>query len=227
MYSPAHHPTPRSMIASFGEPSSAGYADKHVCFRSGIATPSEPIIGRALLRPCPALFLSLMVLAALAGCGPASSDNEPNLRPRAGVGGLPSSKQGLSSGNNPLTQVAPAATPVPFALGNDTGVASGNGTVTGGESAQAGPAPSSKPGHPVEGLVVPELMAQKLNSSNVRVRLRALEAWAREAPPGAVDPFILAFEDKDERVRALAQQLIEQDWARKAEAEKREERDGR
>ena len=35
----------------------------------------------------------------------------------------------------------------------------------------------------------------------------ALEAWAREAPPGAVDPFILAFEDKDERVRARAQQL--------------------
>jgi hypothetical protein len=31
---------------------------------------------------------------------------------------------------------------------------------------------------------------------------------------------ILAFEDKDERVRARAQQLIEQDWARKAEAEK-------
>lgn len=79
----------------------------------------------------------------------------------------------------------------------------------------------------MEGLVVPELMAQKLNSPNVRVRLRALEAWAREAPPGAVDPFILAFEDKDKRVRALAQQLIEQDWARKAEAEKREERDGR
>ena len=72
----------------------------------------------------------------------------------------------------------------------------------------------------MEGLVVPESMAQKLNSPNVLVRLRALEAWARSASPGAVDPFILAFEDKDERVRARAQQLIEQDWARKAEAEK-------
>ena len=69
---------------------------------------------------------------------------------------------------------------------------------------------------------MPELMTQKLNSPNVRVRLRALEAWAREAPPGAIDPFILAFEDKDEQVRALAQQLIEQDWARKAEAEKQD-----
>ncbi|OAI45172.1 hypothetical protein AYO43_01835 [Nitrospira sp. SCGC AG-212-E16] len=72
----------------------------------------------------------------------------------------------------------------------------------------------------MDGLVVPEWMAQKLNSPNVRVRLRALEAWAQTAPPGAVDPFILAFEDKDERVRALAQQLIEQDWARKAAEEK-------
>ena len=62
-----------------------------------------------------------------------------------------------------------------------------------------------------------EWMAPKLNSPNVRVRLRALETWARSAPPGAVDPLILAFEDKDERVRARAQQLIEQDWARKAE----------
>jgi HEAT repeat protein len=71
----------------------------------------------------------------------------------------------------------------------------------------------------MDGLVVPEWMAQKLNSPNVRVRLRALETWAQSAPPGAVDPFILAFEDKDERVRARAQQLIEQDWARKGEAE--------
>ena len=47
---------------------------------------------------------------------------------------------------------------------------------------------------------------------------------AREAPAGAIDPFILAFEDKDERVRTRAQQLIEQDWARRAEEEKRGER---
>ena len=74
---------------------------------------------------------------------------------------------------------------------------------------------------------MPERMVQKLNSPNVRVRLRALEAWAREAPPGAVDPYILAFEDKDERVRTRAQQLLEQDWARKDEADKRGERDER
>ena len=94
------------------------------------------------------------------------------------------------------------------------------GTVPGGDSSHPVSVVSSGPEHPVEGLVVPELMVQKLNSPNVRLRLRALEAWAQTAPPGAVDPFILAFEDKDERVRALAQQLLEQDWARKAAEEK-------
>ena len=68
----------------------------------------------------------------------------------------------------------------------------------------------------MDGLVVPEWMAQRLNSPNARVRLKALETWAQSAPPGAVDPLILAFEDKDPRVRARAQQLLEQDWARQA-----------
>jgi HEAT repeat protein len=68
----------------------------------------------------------------------------------------------------------------------------------------------------MDGLVVPEWMAQGLNSPKVRVRLKALEAWAQSAPSGSVDPLILAFEDPDPRVRARAQQLIEQEWARQA-----------
>lgn len=169
-----------------------------------------------------ALLLSLMLLAGLVGCGQTSSDNAPSLGSRASVGGQPLSKQGSSPGNNSLTPVGQAAISMPLASGNESGVASGKGTAPGGVSPSTAPDLSSAPGHPVEGLVVPELMTQKLNSPNVRVRLRALEAWAREAPPGAIDPFILAFEDKDEQVRALAQQLIEQDWARKAEAEKQD-----
>jgi hypothetical protein len=160
------------------------------------------------------------LLVGLAGCGPAASDNAPSLESRASVGGASLSKQGPSPRNDAFTPGTQAASPVPLASVNGIGSASGTGTVPGGDSPHAVPVLSSEPGHPVEGLVVPELMAQKLNSPNVRVRLRALEAWAREAPLGAVDPFILAFEDKDERVRARAQQLIEQDWARKAEADK-------
>ncbi len=176
------------------------------------------------LRSCLAILVSLVLLAWLAGCGPASPDSAPSLESRASMGGPPLSKQNPLPGNNSLTPVPHTASPVPLASVYGTGSASGMGTVPGGDSPQAVPAPSSEPGHPIEGLVVPDLMAQKLNSPNVRVRLRALEAWAREAPLGAVDPFILAFEDKDERVRARAQQLIEQDWARKAEVEKSGER---
>lgn len=168
--------------------------------------------------PChrPALLLSLMLCGGLAGCGPAS-DNPPNLGPRASMDGPSLSTQGLAPHNDART---PAASPVPLASGKGTGSVSGTGTVQGGDSSLAEPLLAPGPGHPVEGLVVPEWMAQKLNSPKVRVRLQALETWAQSAPPGAVDPLILAFEDQDERVRARAQQLIEQDWARTAEAVK-------
>ena len=166
-----------------------------------------------LLCPRLGLFLSLMLLAGLAGCGPASSDNVPSLGPNANVGGPSLSKQGPLPGNDAVT---PAASPVSLASVNGTGAASGTGTFPGGDSPHAMPVLSSAPGHPVDGLVVPEWMAQRLNSPNARVRLKALETWAQSAPPGAVDPLILAFEDKDERVRARAQQLIEQEWARQA-----------
>ncbi|SRR5712692_3207339 len=177
--------------------------------------PSRPCL--RLLCPRLALLLSLMLLAGLAGCGPASSDNAPSPESRASVGGSLLSEQGPLPRNDAFT---PKASPLPLALVNGTGSASGTGTVPGGDSLHAVSVPSSESPHSVDGLVVPEWMDQKLNSPNVRVRLRALETWAQSAPPGAVDPLILAFEDKDERVRARAQQLIEQDWERKADAEK-------
>ena len=71
----------------------------------------------------------------------------------------------------------------------------------------------------MDALVVPEWMAKELNSPDVGARIRALETWVQSAPPGSIDPLILAYEDKDERVRARAMELIEQDWARAADAE--------
>jgi len=65
-------------------------------------------------------------------------------------------------------------------------------------------------------------MAKELDSPDVATRLHALETWAQSAPPGSVDPLILAFEDKDERVRARAMELIEQDRAKAADAEQPE-----
>jgi hypothetical protein len=183
--------------------------------RSEDMHPSRPCL--RLLSPHLVLLLSLLSLAGLAGCGPASSDNGPSLGPNASVGGPSLSKQGPSLRNDAFTS---AASPVSLASVNGAGSASGTGTVPGGDSPHAVPVLSSEPGHPVEGLVVPEWMAQKLNSPKVRVRLQALETWAQSAAPGAIDPLILAFEDKDARVRARAQQLLEQEWARTAKAGK-------
>ena len=69
-------------------------------------------------------------------------------------------------------------------------------------------------------MIVPAWVAKELDSPDARVRLRALETWVQSAPPGMVDRLILALEDKDERVRARAMELVEQAWARMPEAEK-------
>jgi len=165
------------------------------------------------------LVLCLMFLTGLAGCGQASPDKVPNLESRASVGVPPPSKQGPSSGNNPLTPVTTAAAPVPLAPGNKTDILAGNGTAPGKDSPLAVPAPSTKQTDSLEPLAVPAWMAKELESPDVDTRLRALETWAQSAPPGSIDPLILAFEDKDERVRVRAMELIEQDWARAADAE--------
>lgn len=159
------------------------------------------------------------LLVGLAGCGPASSDNAPNPGSRASVGGPSLSKPGPSPGNNPLTPVTQATSPVPLASGNETGVVAGKGAVPVKDSLNTVPVPSTKPADVLEPLVVPAWMAKDLDSPDVGVRLRALDTWVQSAPPGAVDPLILAFEDKDERVRTRAMELIEQDWARAADAE--------
>jgi hypothetical protein len=69
----------------------------------------------------------------------------------------------------------------------------------------------------MDALVIPEWIAKDLNSPDVDTRLRALETWVLNAPVGSIDPLILAFENDEERVRARAMELIEQDWARAAD----------
>jgi hypothetical protein len=68
-------------------------------------------------------------------------------------------------------------------------------------------------------MVVPTWIAKDLESPDIGTRLRALDKWVQTAPPGADDPLILALENTDERVRARAMELIEQNWARAADAE--------
>jgi hypothetical protein len=168
-------------------------------------------------RSCLAMFLSFLLLAGLAACGPASSDNAPSLDSRAHASGSPLSKQSPLPRHDPSTT---AATPMPHTSGNDPGATAGKRIVPGGNSPQAGSVSSTKPTDSVEPLIVPAWIAKELNSPDVGTRLRALETWAQTAPPGSVDPLILAYEDKDERVRTRAMELIEQDWARAADSDK-------
>lgn len=155
--------------------------------------------------PLPRLaWLLSLLLAGLSGCGPASSGDAPSLDPRANVAGPseapPVWQHNPSTHHDPVTPVARPAPP-------------------------ASSLPPAGPGEarPAETLVVPAWMANALDSPDVRVRLQALERWGQQAPPGAVDPLVLALEDKDERVQARALELIAQDWmhaqAGKPEAE--------
>ena len=184
-----------------------------------VFTPAEQSEDMRPSRSYPALFLSLILLMALAGCGQASSDKAPSLESRANVSGPSLPKQGPSLGNNPLTPVTPAAIPAPLASGNKTDIAAGNGTVPGGGGPSAAPVPSTKSADSPEPLVVPAWMAKELDSPDVATRIRALETWAQSAPPGAVDPLIAALDDNDERVQARAMELIDQDLARAAVVE--------
>jgi len=74
-----------------------------------------------------------------------------------------------------------------------------------------GPDPSDEPGAPPSP-VVPDCIATALRSSDVQVRLRALDAWVQEGRTGSVDALMLALNDPDERVHTWALQLIERDW---------------
>ena len=135
-----------------------------------------------------AWLLGLLLFAGLAACGPTSSDNAPNLLPRSRVGDLPVASQGSILGTDQLT-----TSPSPLSAPRDAS------------------ARLDKP------FVVPEWMATDLTSPDVHVRLHALDRWGQQERTRSFDPLMLALNDPDERVRARALQLIEQDWAEAAD----------
>ena len=159
-----------------------------------------------LLCPRLGLLVSLMLLAGLAGCGPASSDNAPSLESRASVSGPSVSKQSPLPGNNPLTPVSQAVSPVALASVNGTGSASGVGTVPGGDKL---PVPS-----------IPDSIAKDIGSPDARTRYRALDHWEAKDSKAPLDPVFEAMEDEDEAVRAKATAIVEKHWAAEKEREK-------
>lgn len=151
--------------------------------------------------PCLALPLSLLLLAGLAGCGSAPSDNAP-----------PSRTDLLASAASSTT-----ANPAPLVSEKGNGSLPGKGTAPIGDSSKAAPASSTKnPVNPMDALEVPAWFAKDLASPNVDTRLRALDTWVLTAPVGSIDPLLLAFGNDDERVRARAMELIKQDLVREA-----------
>ena len=164
-------------------------------------------LSRLSLRPISSrliLLMSLLLLVGLAGCGPASSENASS--PRTDL---------LASAASSAT-----ASPAPLVSENGNGSLSGKKTVPVGDSPKAVPAPSTntKPAKPMVALVIPVWIAKDLASPDIGTRLQALETWVMFAPAGSIDPLIMAYEkNDDDRVRARAMELIEQDWARSAE----------
>jgi hypothetical protein len=160
--------------------------------------------------------MSLLLLAGLAGCGQAPSDNAPTLDLRASQGESALSQTNQPPRTDPLALAANSATvsPDPLASENRTGSVPGKGTAPAGDSPKAVPASSTKPVNPMDALEVPAWFAKDLASPDVDTRLRALETWVLTAPVGSIDPLILAFGNDEERVRARAMELIKQDWAR-------------
>ena len=90
---------------------------------SPITMPRERSEDMHLSRSYLVIFLSLVLLAGLASCGPASSDNPPNLEPRASVNGPAAAKQSASPSNNSSTPATKAASPESIASVNGTGSA--------------------------------------------------------------------------------------------------------
>src|SRR5262245_45175179 len=163
-------------------------------------------------------LLGLLLVIGLAGCGPASSDNPPNQESRASESGTALSKQSPPLRNYSPVPATQASNPIPLASGIATIAASRKETHQGEGSTVPEPAPSTQQADTLPPLVVPAWIAKDLASPDVGTRIRAMETWVQSAPPGSIDPLILAYEDKDERVRTRAMELIEQDWARAADS---------
>ena len=149
-----------------------------------------------------AILLSLMLLAGLAACGPASSDNAPNLKQRTNV-------DGLAAGGNSAPGTVPASggNNVPQRDGLPSKL-DGTTNVKTDETDR-----SSVPG-------IPDSIAKGLESPDARLRVQALTHWDTKGIKAPLDPVFEALEDEDDDVRAKATAIIEEQWAIEREREK-------
>ncbi|MEY4527296.1 MAG: hypothetical protein RL768_1015 [Nitrospirota bacterium] len=75
-------------------------------------------------------------------------------------------------------------------------------------------------------LVLPVWMAQALDAPDVRVRLQALDKWAKLGTQASLDPLVVALDDENDDVRNKAMEIIEQRWMEEQETESEAVRNG-
>ena len=140
-------------------------------------------------RPSLPLFLSMMLLTGLTGCGPASSDNAPSVGPRASVSESPPASPAQED-----KQISkPAGTP-------------------------AADTPNSKTDRPnrLPTPLTPEMLdsvAKDLDSPYASIRLSALKHWEANGTTAPLDLVFDALQDENEAVREKATEIITQRFA--------------
>ena len=153
----------------------------------------------------PSVLLTVTLLAALIGCGPAPSEEAS--RSSVSDRGTGTARGQSSVGTVPRLGVEP----VP-------------------PSSTAGPAPRAsimqslpdtrdQPARMPDHLLLPEPIAQELDSPDVSMRLRTLDSWAQQRPKASLDPLVVGLVDEDETVRDKAMALIEHQLAIEPERE--------
>lgn len=171
------------------------------------------------LYPRLALLLSLMCLAGMAGCGPAS-DNAPSLVSSATVAGPPLAQKSQAPRSDPAAQVA---SPMPLASDNQSSSASIRGGTSGVDSSSQGDRLQSQPTDTPNSKsvpLIPESIIKDLNSPDARVRLQAMSHWGSKETTAPLDPLFEALDDEDPAVQAKAIEIIERYWAVEKERER-------
>lgn len=214
-----------SLISSFGPWVRVGVPDPcrdigSSCGPFTIPSTAPPVRAQNV-PPSPWLSIgvSLMLLAGLAGCGSASTDNAQTLESRTG----PRAPAARSTGQGEKAWIPP------LPPDSRPGFMSGTGATAavGGNLSQGDKLTLKPEGMPHvepdgrETLSVPDIpesIAKGLESTDARERLQAMNHWEVPGTKVPLDPLFEAVDDEDEVVRAKATEIIERYWAAEQEA---------
>ena len=137
-----------------------------------------------------ALYMSLILLTGLTGCGPVSSDNAPSLGPRATVVVPPPTRTAQED-----RQISNAGT---LAIVTPDGKT---------DEPESMPTPLTPE--------IPDSVTKDLDSPYASIRLSALNHWERNELTTPLDPVFEALQDENEAVQAKALEIIERRLAAK------------